>query len=258
MKSLKSIITPKTKKYSVKEAYEGTMGPGGIYLTDLLASKLRIKPDERVLDLGCGRVLSSCFLAKEYKALVFAFDLWVSASENFQRTRKKKLEGKVFPIHGEAHFLPFAEGYFDKIFSLDAYQYFGTDEYYLEYLLKFLKPDGLIGIAVPSFRKEIYHKSIPPHIGHLYFDDGTGYGLSTLHPAQWWKNHWEKTGSVKVLKAEELENGYDFWVDEMNYMLEFRRDEVKKFPGAEKMYEMIRKDKGKYLGFALVIGNKLR
>ena len=257
MKTLESIVTPKTKEYSVEQAYEGTMGPGGVYLTDLLASRLKIRPNDRVLDLGCGKVLSSCFLAKEYRALVFAFDLWVSASENYQRIKEKRLERRVFPIHGEAHFLPFAENYFDKIFSLDAYQYFGTDEYYLPYLLKFLKPDGLIGIAVPSFKREIDQRNIPAHIGDLYFDDGTGYGLSALHPAQWWKSHWEKTGSVKVLEADELRNGYHFWVDEMNYMLEFRRDEVKRFPGAEKMYEMIRKDKGRYLGFALVIGKKL-
>jgi cyclopropane fatty-acyl-phospholipid synthase-like methyltransferase len=257
MKPLKSIVTPKTKKYSVEQAYEGTMGPGGIYLTDLLASKLHIKPNERLLDLGCGKVLSSCFLAKEYKALVFAFDLWVSASENYRRIKKKRLGKKVFPLHGEAHFLPFPDGYFDKIFSLDAYHYFGTDEYYLHYLLKFLKHKGLIGVAVPTFREEIDHRNVPSHIGDIYFEDDHGYGLGTFHPASWWKNHWEKTGQVKVLQAEELENGYDFWVDEMNYMLRFRMDEVNSSPDEQKMFAMVRKDKGKYLGWAIIIGMKL-
>jgi cyclopropane fatty-acyl-phospholipid synthase-like methyltransferase len=41
----------------------------------------------RVLDLGCGRALSSIFLRKEFEVEVWAVDLWFSASENLQRIR---------------------------------------------------------------------------------------------------------------------------------------------------------------------------
>jgi len=36
----------------------------------------------RVLDLGCGKALSSIFLAKEYGTQVWATDLWISATDN--------------------------------------------------------------------------------------------------------------------------------------------------------------------------------
>jgi cyclopropane fatty-acyl-phospholipid synthase-like methyltransferase len=36
----------------------------------------------RVLDLGCGRAMSSIFLRRQFGVQVWATDLWFSASEN--------------------------------------------------------------------------------------------------------------------------------------------------------------------------------
>ena len=43
------------------------------------------------------------------------------------------------PIHAEAHRLPFASEFFDVIVSIDAYQYFGTADLYLGYIVGFLR-----------------------------------------------------------------------------------------------------------------------
>lgn len=61
----------------------------------------------------------------------------------------------MLPVFAEAHSLPFAEGSFDAILSLDAYHYFGTDDLYVGYISRFLKPDGVLGIVVPSVAAEI-------------------------------------------------------------------------------------------------------
>jgi cyclopropane fatty-acyl-phospholipid synthase-like methyltransferase len=45
-----------------------------------------------VLDLGCERGLTSIFQAKEYDAIVFATDLWISAAENYERIKAIELE----------------------------------------------------------------------------------------------------------------------------------------------------------------------
>ena len=67
--------------------------------------------------------MSSIFLAKEFDLQVWATDLWISATDNYQRICEAGLEDRVFPIHADAHALPFADEFFDAIVSLDSYHY---------------------------------------------------------------------------------------------------------------------------------------
>ena len=78
---------------------------------------------------------------------VWATDLWFSASENYQRIRDAGVDDAVFPIHADARSLPFPTGFFDAIVSIDSFVYYGTDDLYLNYLARFVRPDGQIGIA---------------------------------------------------------------------------------------------------------------
>ena len=41
---------------------------------------MEIEPDTRVMDLGCGKTITSIFLAQEFHLQVWATDLWVSAA----------------------------------------------------------------------------------------------------------------------------------------------------------------------------------
>jgi cyclopropane fatty-acyl-phospholipid synthase-like methyltransferase len=72
-----------------------------------------------VLDLGCGKALSSVFLAKEYGVQVWATDLWISATENRERIEQAGLADRVFPIHADARALPYAELFFDALVCVD-------------------------------------------------------------------------------------------------------------------------------------------
>jgi hypothetical protein len=47
----------------------------------------------------------------------------------------------------------FPEGYFDAIFSMNAYLYFGTDDLYLPYLTQFMRGSVRICIAGPVMQK---------------------------------------------------------------------------------------------------------
>jgi cyclopropane fatty-acyl-phospholipid synthase-like methyltransferase len=49
----------------------------------------------RVLDLGCGRALSSIFLRREFGVQVWATDLWFSTSENRQRILDAEVDDGV-------------------------------------------------------------------------------------------------------------------------------------------------------------------
>src|SRR5919197_204857 len=122
-------------------------GANALWLTEWLTEALDLRPGMRVLDLGCGRAMSSIFLHREFGVQVWAVDLWFSASENVRRIRDAGVGDAVFPLHADARSLPFAPDFFDAILCIDAFPYFGTDDAYLNYLARFVKADGPIGIA---------------------------------------------------------------------------------------------------------------
>ena len=156
---------PRSGAYDPAWVHENEMGPNALWLSEALCQVMQINPGMRVLDLGCGKAMSSIFLAKEYNVEVWAADLWINPTENLSRIREAGVEDHVFPIYSEARSLPFADGFFDAIVSLDSYHYYGTDVHYLEnYLLKLLKEDGQIGIISPA-SPEAVPLPLPAHRG---------------------------------------------------------------------------------------------
>lgn len=141
---------PRSGAYSARWMVENAMGPNPVWLTEALTGSMRLEPGMRVLDMGCGTALSSIFLAREFGVQVWATDLWVSPAENWARIMQAGVQDRVQPVHAEAHALPFAEGFFDALLSVDAYHYFGTDDLYIGYFSRFVKPGGLIGVIVPA------------------------------------------------------------------------------------------------------------
>ena len=147
------------------------MGSPCLWLAEAVADKMNLKPDMKVLDLGCGKAISSIFLAKEYGVKVFATDLWVSASENMARICEAGVEDLVFPIQAEAHVLPFAENFFDAVICLNSYQFYGTaDTYFNDHLGKFVKANGEIGFALPGVFKE-FDDLVPKYLQEHWWND---------------------------------------------------------------------------------------
>src|SRR3990172_12879153 len=145
---------PRSSKYNVEWVIASASSAAHtLWMTEWLAAALDLRPGMRVLDLGCGRASSSIFLRREFGVQVWATDLWFSASENIQRIRDAGVEDSVFPIHADARSLPFAEEFFDAIVSIDSFFYYGTDDHYLNYLARFVKPGGPVGIAGAGFAR---------------------------------------------------------------------------------------------------------
>jgi len=201
---------PRSAAYDLEWVIENQMGPNVLWLTESLAQVMMLKPGMRILDLGCGRAISSIFAAKEFGLQVWASDLWVEADQNWQRIRAAGMEHQVYPIHAEAHALPFARAFFDAIISMDAYHYFGTDDLYLGYLIQFLKPSGQIGVVVPGLRHE-FGADVPAHL-QPYWE----WEFGSFHSPAWWRRHWQKTGQVVVQLADMIPDGSDHWLKWVN------------------------------------------
>ncbi|MCQ6563514.1 SAM-dependent methyltransferase [Paenibacillus mendelii] len=199
---------PLTANYDPSWINENKMGPNPLWLVEELVREMNLTPGMKVLDLGCGKGLTSIFLAKEFGVQVWASDLWIDPTENLSRIRTAGVESLVYPIKAEAHSMPFPDEFFDCIISIDAYHYFGTDELFLSwYLKKLVKKGSEIGIVVPGVKREVSNEQdLPYKLRELWTDD-----LYTFHTAEWWGNHWSKTKTVTINQVEYIKDSHNLW-----------------------------------------------
>ena len=91
--------------------------------------------------------------------------------------------------------------------SIDSFFYYGTDDLYLNYLARFVKPGGPIGIAGAGLMQE-FDGVVPEHLREWWTP-----GLWCLHSAAWWRRHWERTGIVDIEVADTMPDGWQRWLD---------------------------------------------
>jgi len=244
---------PRSNQYDGKWVAENQMGPNALWLVEWLTEEMPLGAGQRVLDMGCGTAMTSIFLAKEFGVTVFANDLWVKATENWKRIREAGVEDRVFPIHAEARSLPYAEEFFDAIVSLDSYQYYGTDDLYLNSFVKFLKPGGQIGIVVPGLMRE-FEGGTPPDYLTRPREDGKVFWVDEcwcIRTLDWWRLHWSHSSMVTVEVADTLPDGGALWLQHERVRQPEKR--VCPFPPDADILEA---DAGRYMGFVRMIARR--
>ncbi|HZD72702.1 MAG TPA: methyltransferase domain-containing protein [Actinomycetota bacterium] len=222
---------------------ENAMGPNPLWLVETLVEAITIEPGMRVLDLGCGRAITSVFLARELGARVWAVDLWIDPTDNWRRIREAGAGDKVCPVKAEAHALPFAEEFFDAIVCIDAYEYFGTDDRYIAELSRFLRPGGQVGVSVPATVTEL-DGEVPEHLR-----EGWDWEFHAWHSPGWWRRQWTKTGHVQVERAELLPDGWAHWQRWEEAMTALGR-------ASGGLAGMLAADAGRTLGFARLVARR--
>jgi SAM-dependent methyltransferase len=237
---------PLSSNYDPDWVIDNEMGPNVLWITEALCQVMDLRPGMRVLDMGCGRALSSIFLAKEYGVQVWATDLWIGATDNWQRVREAGLEDRVFPIHAEARLLPYADEFFDAIVSLDSYHYFGTDVHYLElYMLKLLKHGGQIGIVAPASPQAV-PRPLPDHLPASEWH--------WLNSVDWWRQHWDRYPDIEVERAEALPGSWEMWVRWHECLQASGRHNR---PDEDlREFRQLQADRGQYLGFMRMVGRR--
>jgi SAM-dependent methyltransferase len=241
---------PRSAAYDPWWVVENMMGPHPLWLAESLTQLRAPSAGAQVLDLGCGRALTSIFLAHEFGVDVTAADLWIPAEENQQRIEAAGMARSVVPVWAEAHSLPFEGESFDAIVSLDAYQYFGTDDLYLAYLARFLRPGGVLGIVVPGLAAEI--EEVPEHLRPWWESD-----YWCFHSPAWWRRHWERSGVVAVLEADQVADGWRLWLEWLQVCLSLHVPPL--FPGHDGglgQAAMLEADAGRNLGFTRLLAVK--
>lgn len=232
---------PRSSKYNPDWIIAGLSGAANpLWLAEWLAEAVDLRPGMRVLDLGCGRACSSIFLHREFDVEVWATDLWFSASENLRRIQDAGVDRHVFPIRANARSLPFAVEFFDAILSLDSFVYYGTDDLYLNYLARFLRPGGHLGVAQAGLTIEM-GDSIPERLRRWWTPD-----LNCLHSAAWWSRHWNRSAVVDVELADTMPDGWRFWADWHKTIAPQNKVEI----------DALESDRGANIGYVRAIGRR--
>ncbi len=186
------------------------MGPNPVKLEEELLRCHRIPDGATVMDLGCGRGLTSIFLVKEYGFRTFAVDLWSDPGENMRFFESEGLDTtQIIPIHADATALPFATEFFDAVVSTDSYNYFGRDVQYLDNkLLPFVKHGGYIYIAIPGMKRDL-HGELPPELMLSWDEEQLDY----IHDVNYWRGIVSAAEGVEVISINEMESNEECWND---------------------------------------------
>ncbi|MFN2165237.1 MAG: SAM-dependent methyltransferase [Anaerolineae bacterium] len=178
-----------------------------LWLTEWLTGFMDLEPEMRILDLGCGKAKSSIFLAREFATEVWAVDLWTGADENLLRIEAAGMSDRVLPLHADARQLPFAGEFFDAVVCIDSFQYFATDDLYLNYLAHFVREGGTLAFVSPGLVRE-FGGPVPNHLQRLWTGD-----YWALHSAAWWREHVAKTALFEVAHAGDMPGGWSLWAE---------------------------------------------
>ncbi len=198
---------PRSNKYDPLWLVQNQQGPNVLWQMEWLCEEMGLRPGMRVLDLGAGKATSSIFLAKEYDVEVWSTDLWMDPTQNLEKFRAFEVSDRAFAIRADARELPYAHGFFDAIVCIGCYVYFGTDDRYLDYLLRFLRPKGRLGMVTHGLVKE-YEHGVPEYLQ----EEGWFPECLAFRTADWWRANWERTGLVDLRVADQMPDAWELWI----------------------------------------------
>lgn len=199
------------------------MGPNSLRILQALLEMhpLQLGADSRILDLGCGRGLTSFALCKETGAEVVASDLWTSRAENAARFAAWGVADRIIPVQEDGNDLKFFEESFDAVVSIDAYHYFaGEKGYFQNEILPILKPGGVALIGVPGI-KEAYDTEISKTLGSWL-----GSECTMFHSVRQWREILGDSPEMESVWVGELDCFEAAWQDWLATDNEFARGDA--------------------------------
>ena len=177
---------------------------------DMSCRRLRLKPGETVLDIGCGWGAFICHAAEHYGVRAHG----VTLAQNQYDFAKEKIArlGLQARVTVELRDYTLVEGSFDKVVSIGMFEHVGIDNHpaYFHAVNRLLKPDGLyLHHAISRAAKgddKVFRKKSPVYAGITQYVfpgaelDHIGMTVANLerfgfevHDVEGWREHYART-----------------------------------------------------------------
>jgi len=132
-----------------------------ISITEQTLAMMKLKPGDKVLDLGCGAGWASRLMAKavddrEKPGQVIGLDV---SDEMIRRAREgsRDFDNLMFVI-GSAQQIPWEENFFDKVLSVESFYYYADQDRALAELFRVMAPQGELYILINLYRDNPYSR----------------------------------------------------------------------------------------------------
>ncbi len=132
-----------------------------ISIAEQTIRRMDLKAGERVLDLGCGAGWATRILAKAVEGesngkhgVAVGIDV---ADEMIARARAnaKDIENVQY-VWGSAAEIPWADGFFDKVLSVESFYYYPDQEKVLDEIHRVMAPGGKLYILINLYKENHY------------------------------------------------------------------------------------------------------
>jgi ubiquinone/menaquinone biosynthesis C-methylase UbiE len=130
-----------------------------ISITEQTLALMKLKPGDRVLDLGCGagwatRLMAPQVAGEENPGQVIGVDV---SDEMIRRARAASTEHEnAMFVVGSAQQIPWEENFFDKVLSVESFYYYADQDRALAELFRVMAPKGELYILINLYRDNPY------------------------------------------------------------------------------------------------------